>query len=76
MKIFTDEFICFVKKNAVCRWIGHKKGDWIEHLGFMAHGPVYKARDCEVCGEELEKRASRLFPSKAKSKNQVLVPRK
>jgi len=54
MKIFSDEFIGFLKQTLICSWKGHRKGGWVEVYWAPAHSIGYQSRFCEVCHKELE----------------------
>lgn len=54
MKIFTDEFVNFLKRTFWCSWRGHKKGKWVEVYWAVAHSAGYKSRFCEICHKALE----------------------
>ncbi|OGK25131.1 hypothetical protein A3A46_02315 [Candidatus Roizmanbacteria bacterium RIFCSPLOWO2_01_FULL_37_13] len=54
MKIFTDEFINFLKQSLICSWRGHRKGKWMEVWWAPAHSTGYKSKFCNICNKELE----------------------
>ena len=54
MKIFSDEFINFLRQKTICSWRGHKKSKLVEVYWAPGHSSGYRSKFCETCNEELE----------------------
>lgn len=61
MKIFTDEFINFLKRTFICSLASHKKGRWVEIYWALGHSAGYKSKFCEICNKELETTRTKLL---------------
>lgn len=56
MKIFTDDFKNFLKRNFVCRFLGHVSSDWMDEWWAIAHSTGYQVKMCKRCNMHLAKR--------------------
>ncbi|MBI4067447.1 hypothetical protein HY407_03615 [Candidatus Gottesmanbacteria bacterium] len=63
MKIFTDEFINFLKRDLICSWRGHHKSKWVDVYWAPAHATGYQSRFCDICRKELETNRKRIIPT-------------
>lgn len=61
MKIFTDDFINFLKRTFICSLTGHKKGGLMEVHWALGHSAGYKSKFCEICNKELETTRNKLI---------------
>lgn len=58
MKVFSDEFVNWIRRNTICRLFGHKKSPWMEEYSLLTLKPMSRdtVKICLWCGKELERK--------------------
>mgnify|MGYP001057392803 FL=1 len=60
MEIFSHEFKNWIKRNTICRLLGHKESDWMDEWWAPAHSTGYLVKTCDRCHLELSRKKAHL----------------
>jgi len=68
MEIFSYQFKNWLKRNFLCRFLGHKP-IWVIESWAIMHFTGYDVKVCQRCGLQLKKRKGKL---EAKLKEEII----